>query len=112
MKTKIILIGIMFLVSCGTNRISDGGATISVVKTIPNNCKYINDVSGHDNNILYGEFVPNKTLEKNAINNLKDKAHKMGADTITTPVGGAKGGIVDLIKWRAIYHSKAYKCKK
>ncbi|SFV70004.1 hypothetical protein MNB_SUP05-5-1165 [hydrothermal vent metagenome] len=113
MKRIIILITTLFLISCGETRLSDEGATISVVERINSKCKYIGDVEGSYNNIIYGEFIDNKTLEKNAINDLKDKAYKMGADTIIAPVGSAKGGLfVDIIKWRAVYSSKAYKCRK
>lgn len=48
----------------------------------PNDCKYIGQVVGNQGNFFTGEFTSNRNLEEGAMNDLKNKGAKIGANYI------------------------------
>ena len=64
---------------------------------VPAGCKYLGQVVGNQGNFLTGGFTSNRNLEEGAMNDLKNKASKLGANyiqLITNRAGvtGSMGG--------------------
>ncbi|WP_419420160.1 DUF4156 domain-containing protein [Legionella sp. D16C41] len=51
-------------------------------KAAPQGCKYLGQVVGNQGNFLTGGFTSNRNLEEGAMNDLKNKAIKLGANYI------------------------------
>lgn len=49
---------------------------------IPKGCKYLGQVVGNQGNFFTGSFTSNRNLEEGAMNDLKNKAAKLGANYI------------------------------
>lgn len=48
----------------------------------PKGCKYLGQVVGNQGNFFTGNYTSNRNLEEGAMNDLKNKAHKLGANYI------------------------------
>lgn len=66
----------------------------------PKGCKYVGQVSGNQGNFFTGDYTSNVHLEEGAMNDMKNKASKLGANYIqvitnragnTGSVGGNNG---------------------
>ncbi|KTC93387.1 DUF4156 domain-containing protein [Legionella cincinnatiensis] len=49
---------------------------------VPKGCKYLGQVVGNQGNFFTGSFTSNRNLEEGAMNDLKNKAAKLGANYI------------------------------
>ena len=49
---------------------------------VPTGCKYLGQVIGNQGNFLSGEFISNKNMEQGAMNDIKNKAFKLGANYV------------------------------
>ena len=63
----------------------------------PKSCKYVGQVIGNQGNFFSGNYTSNQHLEQGAMNDMKNKANKLGANyiqLITTRAGvtGSLGG--------------------
>lgn len=68
----------------------------------PQNCKYLGQVFGNQGNFFTGEYTSNQHLEEGAMNMMKNKASRLGANYIqiissragiTGSLGGTSGTI-------------------
>lgn len=66
----------------------------------PKGCKYLGQVIGNQGNFFTGNYTSNRNLEEGAMNDLKNKANKLGANyiqIITNRAGvtGSMSGSID-----------------
>lgn len=57
----------------------------------PKECHYLGQIVGNQGNFFTGTYTSNKNLEEGAMNDLKNKAHKLGANyvqIVTSRAGG------------------------
>lgn len=63
---------------------------ISSPNPAPKSCKYVGQVVGNQGNFFTGNYTSNKNLEEGAMNDMRNKASKLGANyiqLITTRAG-------------------------
>jgi hypothetical protein len=73
---------------------------IAAPNPAPKGCKYMGQVVGNQGNFFTGGYTSNRNLEEGAMNDLKNKANKLGANyiqLITNRAGvtGSMGGSFD-----------------
>jgi hypothetical protein len=73
----------LLLVGCAAIPMEPGSAkVIASPNKPPKSCKYVGQVVGNQGNFFTGGFTSNKNLEEGAMNDLRNKATKMGANYI------------------------------
>ncbi|NQY42879.1 MAG: DUF4156 domain-containing protein [Legionellales bacterium] len=90
---------------------------IEVVSEKPKNCKYLGQVRGSQGNFFTGMWTSNANLEQGAMNDLRNNASKLGADTIylltnraaQTGSSGEYGGSSS--QTSTVLIGNAYKCQ-
>ncbi len=84
MKKTILITGIAsLLVGCSSVVLEPGAhAIIASPNKAPKVCKYLGQVVGNQGNFLTGGFTSNRNLEAGAMNDLRNQAHKLGANYI------------------------------
>lgn len=55
---------------------------IATPNAAPKGCKYLGQVIGNQGNFFTGSYTSNRNLEEGAMNDLKNKANKLGANYI------------------------------
>lgn len=95
---KLISISVMTALVGGCAAIPAGPETVKVIASpnpAPKMCKYLGQVVGNQGNFFTGEFTSNRNLEEGAMNDLKNKAVKLGANyiQIITNRAGVTGSI-------------------
>lgn len=114
-----IFIGLVFMVlltNCSSIQLNPGAEQIRIVTEQPKNCTYLGDVVGSHGDFVSGVLTSNHDLEKGALNDLKNKALEMGANTLhlisnragQTGALGQGGGA--LLQTNVTYVGIAYKC--
>jgi len=82
---KIISISALavFISSCASIQIDPQAARIiASPNAAPKACKFVGQVIGNQGNFFTGGFTSNRNLEEGAMNDLRNKAHKIGANYI------------------------------
>lgn len=84
MKTRLLLgfIAITLLASCSAVPLKPEADQVRIVSEQPKGCTYLGEVVGSQGNLLVGHITSNETLERGALNDLKNKASAMGANIL------------------------------
>ena len=81
-KNFNILALLVLIGGCAAIELSPEANQIEVVSEKPKNCKYLGQVKGNQGNFFTGGWTSNANLEEGAMNDMRNKAVKLGADTI------------------------------
>ncbi|TAL65457.1 MAG: DUF4156 domain-containing protein [Legionella sp.] len=82
---KLISISALTLLISGCASISaepQAARVIASPNAAPKQCKYIGQVVGNQGNFLTGGFTSNRNLEEGAMNDLRNRAGKLGANYV------------------------------
>ncbi len=83
MKKVGLLIVLLLFVRCSAITLEPGAEKVRIVRTEPGKeCEYLGEVTGDQGNWLTGAFTSNASLETGALNDLKNKAAKMGGNLV------------------------------
>lgn len=84
MKKILSLIALSILISSCASIPADPQTAriIASPNQVPKGCKYLGQVVGNQGNFFTGGFTSNRNLEEGAMNDLKNKAAKLGANYI------------------------------
>lgn len=110
----IVWVGI--LTGCAAVELESGAQQVRIVTHEPQGCQYLGEVTGNQGNLLTGGFTSNANLETGARNDMKNKASKMGANTVQmlTNRAGQSGsfgqGSGSMEQTNVTYTGVAYKC--
>jgi hypothetical protein len=101
---------------CAAVDLESGSKEVRIVTNEPQGCQYLGEITGSQGNFFTGAFTSNANLETGARNDLKNQAHKMGANTTqlltnragqTGTMGEGSGGMQQT---NVTYTGVAYKC--
>ena len=110
----IICAGI--LVSCAAVDLESGAEPVKIVTNEPQGCEYLGEVTGSQGDFFTGGFTSNANLETGARNDMKNRAYKMGANTVQMltnragQTGGMGQGSGSMEQTNVTYTGVAYKC--
>jgi hypothetical protein len=126
MKTKLLfgLIAITLLASCSATQLRPEAAQVRIVTEQPKECSYLGEVVGSQGNMVVGHITSNESLERGALNDMKNKAADLGANVLqlignragqTGLIGGSSAGGTgslggSLLQTNVTYVGAAYKC--
>lgn len=83
---KILLAAIaapLFLSACASIQVQNKASRVIISPNKPPmGCKYVSQVVGNQGNFFTGEWTSNSNLEEGAMNDMKNKAHALGANYI------------------------------
>lgn len=82
---KIVSCVILALILSGCASIKLDQQAVRVIASpnpAPKGCKYVGQVVGNQGNFFTGDWTSNKNLEEGAMNDLKNKASRLGANYI------------------------------
>ena len=77
MNKHILLIFLILLVGCTTVRLSPEGSRVRLVTSTPHNCAYVGNITSHISGVTW-----NGTTKNEFINELKNEAARMKANTV------------------------------
>ena len=114
----IIPTSLVLFAGCESIELESGASSVEVVLEKPTSCKYLGQVRGAQGNFFTGGWTSNANLEQGAMNQLRNEAAKIGADTVyvitnrasNTCSGGRYGGGFQQTGTTLI--GNAYKCNK
>ena len=83
-RYAVLLPILFFLTACSTVQLKPEAETVHLhFQEKPDSpCEFIGDVVGTHGNILTFLFISNEDLIKSAINDIKNEAHRSGADSV------------------------------
>src|SRR5262245_8908458 len=85
-----------FAGGCGATSLQAGADKVLVTHVPPpDDCRYVATVVGEQGGALTGPFTSNKHLAEGAVNDMKNKAHDLGANYVlleTTSTGNTVSG--------------------
>jgi hypothetical protein len=102
--------------ACASIDLQSGAQQVRIVTNEPQGCEYLGEITGSQGNFFTGGFTSNASLETGARNDMKNQAHRMGANTVqmlTTRAGqtGTFGqGSGSMEQTNVTYTGIAYKC--
>lgn len=83
MKTILAIILVTTLAACSSVAIQPEANNVRLTHNEPGKeCTYLGDITGNQGDFFTGSFTSNADLETGARNDLKNKAMKIGGDTI------------------------------
>ena len=103
----------MLIASCSSTKLNLGAEKIKVVTETPKDCKFIGQVIGSQGNWFSGGVTSNRALEEGAMNDMINKTHKMGGDTLhllTNRAGVTGDGYGGSSQTNVTMTGAAYKC--
>ena len=113
LNLTIATMAILGLTGCVAKEISAQARSVEIVNDKPDmkKCKFLGEIVGSQGNFLTGDFTSNKDLIIGARNELRNKAHKLGANIvyIQDMKNASAYGSLGTTNTTAI--GKAYKCK-
>lgn len=104
------------LTGCAAVDLESGAQHVRIVTNEPQGCEYLGEVTGNQGDFFTGGFTSNANLETGARNDMKNRASKMGANTVqmlTNRAGqtGSMGqGSGSMEQTNVTYTGVAYKC--
>lgn len=112
MKNISFITVAVFIYGCTSIQVLPQARSIELVNILPNKdkCKLLGEVVGSQGNWVTGDWTSNKNLVVGARNELRNEAHKLGANVVhiqemdNTNAWGSKGTTNTTII------GKAYKC--
>ena len=79
----LIVLLVLLFVGCASTTLIPGAEKVRIVRTEPGKeCEYLGEVTGDQGNWLTGAYTSNADLETGALNDLKNKAAKMGGNIV------------------------------
>ncbi len=101
MKVCFLVFAVTLLGGCAATALNPGAARVMVTKTqAPAGCVYVGSVVGEQGGALSGPYTSNSHLAEGAFNDMKNKAHGMGANYVVledtqagSTISGNKSGI-------------------
>ena len=115
-KRCLVVICLGCITACAAVDLESGAQQVRIVTNEPQNCEYLGEVTGNQGNFLTGGFTSNANLETGARNDMKNQAHKLGANTVQmlTNRAGQTGtigqGSGSMEQTNVTYTGIAYKC--
>ncbi|EAA7243131.1 DUF4156 domain-containing protein [Salmonella enterica] len=83
MKKILVCFAGLALTACSANSLNYGAEQVRVMTSEPGKeCRYLGDITGSQGNFFTGGWTSNSNLETGARNDLKNKAYKMGGNTV------------------------------
>lgn len=83
MKLQILALCLLALPACAATSLNPEAARVMVTKTpAPEGCEYLGSVVGEQGGSLTGAYTSNANLAEGALNDMKNKAHAMGANYV------------------------------
>ncbi|HAE8132428.1 DUF4156 domain-containing protein [Salmonella enterica] len=83
MKKILVCFAGLALTACSANSLNYGAEQVRVMTSEPGKeCSYLGDITGSQGNFFTGGWTSNSNLEAGARNDLKNKAYKMGGNTV------------------------------
>lgn len=116
MRCMRAVICLGFIAGCAAVELESGAQQVRIMTTEPQGCEYLGEVTGSQGNFFTGGYTSNANLETGARNDMKNQAHKIGANTVqmlTNRAGqtGALGqGSGSMQQTNVTYTGIAYKC--
>jgi hypothetical protein len=116
MKKICAVLCVGVLVACAAVDLDSGAQQVKVVSNEPQGCEYLGEVTGSQGDFFSGAFTSNANLETGARNDMKNRAYKLGANTVqllTNRAGqtGSMGqGSGSMEQTNVTYTGVAYKC--
>ena len=82
-KLLTLLVGGSFLAGCAATAVIPGAEKVLVSRNAaPKGCKFKGSVIGEQGGALTGGWTSNKNLAEGAMNDMKNKAHSLGANYV------------------------------
>ena len=112
-----MLVGLVALGGCAATSLQPGAARVMVTKSpAPEGCVYLGSVVGEQGGSFTGKYTSNAHLAEGALNDMKNKAHDLGANyvvledthagnTMSGDPNGVSGGQTDVT-----HIGNAFKC--
>src|SRR5689334_20577979 len=82
MKTIRAVLCVAAVAGCAAVDLESGGQQVRIVTNEPQGCEYLGEVTGSQGDFFTGAFTSNANLETGARNDMKNKASKLGANTV------------------------------
>lgn len=82
LKNIFLVVAALSLTSCIAARVKKDAKLVRITKTEPQTCKYKGESIGSQGNSITGKYTMVSSMQKGAMNRLKNKAHKLGGDTV------------------------------
>jgi hypothetical protein len=107
---------VAILISCAAIKLQPGAEQVRITTNEPQACQYLGEVTGNQGNFFTGGFTSNANLETGARNDMKNQAHKMGANTVqlltnrTGQTGSFGQGSGSVQQTNVTYTGIAYRC--
>ena len=111
-----VLLCFGLVTACAAIDLESGAQQVRIVTNEPQGCEYLGEVTGNQGNFVTGGFTSNANLETGARNDMKNQAHKIGANTVQmlTNRAGQTGtigqGSGSMEQTNVTYTGIAYKC--
>jgi hypothetical protein len=112
-KSVLLLLPVLTLVACASTKTNLGAEKVRVVTETPKECEFLGQVIGSQGNWFAGPFTSNRALEEGAMNDLINKTHKLGGDTLhllTNRAGVTGSGSGSSSQTNVTMTGGAYKC--
>jgi hypothetical protein len=116
MKNIWTVICLGALAGCAAVDLESGAQQVRIVTNEPQGCEYLGEVTGSQGDFFTGAFTSNANLETGARNDMKNRAHRLGANTVQmlTNRAGQTGSIGQgsgsMEQTNVTYTGVAYKC--
>jgi len=121
LKTHILdtltLLAFVIMIGCSATEVKPGAERIVVThQPAPRGCRFVGNIVGEQGGSFTGKWTSNKNLQVGALNDMKNKAHEMGANyvvlentnagnTTSGSAWGMSGGQTDVT-----HMGTAYRC--
>ena len=112
MKNICIIMLAILIAGCSAQPLKFGAEKIELVNEAPDRsrCRFIAEIIGSQGNWVTGDFTTNKDLMLGARNDLRNKAHKLGADIVYVQDSKNTKAQKSLGTTNTIVVGNAYKC--
>jgi hypothetical protein len=110
----IVCVGM--LTACAVVELEPGAQQVRLITHEPQGCQYLGEVTGNQGNMFTGGVTSNANLETGARNDMKNKAYKVGANTVQLltnragQTGGFGQGSGSMEQTNVTYTGVAYQC--
>ncbi len=78
----LLVIACVSLTSCMAARVKKDAKLVRITKSEPEGCTYVGEAVGSQGNSITGKYTMVSSMQKGAMNRLKNQALKAGGDTV------------------------------
>ena len=83
LKTICCVTAALALVGCAATKLEPGAQKVLVSPNKPGkHCKYLGAITGNQGGFLTGSYTSNRNLETGAFNDMRNQAHRIGANYV------------------------------